>query len=595
MRKPPGYWLEFENVKKELSPLIKKYGRFPSNNEMIKDVGTSLPRYIMKYHGGIIELSKKFGVKTYDENIGRKSRNTWTKEKVIEDYKRIIEERDLDYYPSRYDFKKWDLDIMIGVTQTFGTYSNFKKHLKEVGFSLDSKKKEVIWNQFKIKKTLKKIIKQLGYFPSLNELDKLGYSTLRRIVSENPNIREELILELDVTRKKRKYTIDRVSGYWNDIENIKNEVKQVYKQFGRIPTGQELIQLGYGSLSQHIKNLDSEFLTEFDYFNNSKYFQTKDGDKVLSVYELLFDNFLSFNNIKHETEGLISNETSDSYRYDFKLFLTTKPIYVEVWGYSRGRGEIGKSYVIKMNKKEQLYKKLGFTLLGIEEWVFEKSFIEIYNIFISMIQRFDPYFKPKELDLDYLLFGSKHSIKNVVNELKLIINDNDGYFPSTSQLREIHGGEGLISRIQKYGGVGVFKEMFGIEIKPSDPKWTIEFLKEEIFQINGLKYIPSLNELKRLNRLDVYGGIQQNGGSKLISKQLSIPNKLKFNKLYPEEYKGKWSQELIEVELKGIIKTIGHFPNEKELKKMNRVDLHVGIKRFGGMRKFRNKFGFKLR
>ena len=49
MRKPSGYWKNIENVKRELKPLIDKLGRFPSNNEMIKEIGSSLPKYIMKF------------------------------------------------------------------------------------------------------------------------------------------------------------------------------------------------------------------------------------------------------------------------------------------------------------------------------------------------------------------------------------------------------------------------------------------------------------------------------------------------------------------------------------------------------------------
>ena len=84
MRKPSGYWKNIENVKRELKPLIDKLGRFPSNNEMIKEIGNSLPRYIMKYHGGILHLSQEMGLKNYDESIGRRTQGTWKKEDVVD-------------------------------------------------------------------------------------------------------------------------------------------------------------------------------------------------------------------------------------------------------------------------------------------------------------------------------------------------------------------------------------------------------------------------------------------------------------------------------------------------------------------------------
>ena len=92
-----------------------------------------------------------------------------------------------------------------------------------------------------------------------------------------------------------------------------------------------MIELGFGSLHQHISKLDNDFLEKVDYFNDSNLLVTKDGDRVRSNYELLFDNFLSFNNIKHETEGVVSKNINKGYLYDFKLFLNETIVYVEVW------------------------------------------------------------------------------------------------------------------------------------------------------------------------------------------------------------------------------------------------------------------------
>ena len=87
MRKPSGYWKNIENVKRELKPLIDKLGRFPSNNEMIKEIGSSLPKYIMKYHGGILHLSQEMGLKNYDESIGRRTQGTWNwASKLVSDF-----------------------------------------------------------------------------------------------------------------------------------------------------------------------------------------------------------------------------------------------------------------------------------------------------------------------------------------------------------------------------------------------------------------------------------------------------------------------------------------------------------------------------
>ena len=93
MRKPSGYWKNIENVKRELKPLIDKLGRFPSNNEMIKEIGSSLPKYIMKYHGGILHLSQEMGLKNYDESIGRRTQGTWKKEDVVDIFLKVLKKK----------------------------------------------------------------------------------------------------------------------------------------------------------------------------------------------------------------------------------------------------------------------------------------------------------------------------------------------------------------------------------------------------------------------------------------------------------------------------------------------------------------------
>ena len=594
MRKPPNYWKNIENVKRELKPLIDKLGRFPSNNEMIKEIGSSLPKYIMKYHGGILHLSQEMGLKNYDESIGRRTQGTWKKEDVVDKFLKILKKHKLNHFPSRYDLKNMGEDVYVGITQIFKTYKNFKKHIRDLGYDFSDKpKKEVYWNVERINEELTKITNETGYFPSNSDLNKRGLSTLRRIIGENPSLKKPFLKKYSL--KPRKFTSPKESGYWLNEENIRNETLEVYSRFGRIPPSKELIELGYGSLHQHISKLDNELLKKVDYFNDSNLLITKDGDRVRSNYELLFDNFLSYNDIKHETEGVISENTNVGYLYDFKLFINNTIVYVEVWGYTRGRTDFEKNYESKRIKKEKEYQKLGLKLIGIDgEKVFSKSFDEIYSELESLIQIFNPSFTSKPLDINYFLGGSNYSINSIIEELKQIIKNNDGYFPTTHQLRELNGGEGLISMIQKYGGVDTFKKLLNTDIKPRELKWDIDSLKKEIYKLNKLKYVPSINDLKKNNRLDIYGGINKNGGVKKVSQKLKIPTKREYLRINPKGYQGKWSEEIIEREVKLIIEKIGRFPQEKDLKELGRTDLHVGIKRFsGGMKKLRKKMGYK--
>lgn len=581
-RKPSGYWENFDNVKKELKPLIVKFGRFPSNNEMVIEGKTSLARFIGKYHGGILEVAKKLNVSTYDEQLGRNKANTWNESNVIVGFKNYVKQNNIDYFPSRYEISKNGSNIYIGITQVFGSYENFKKHLSSTGFSLKKKPKDGKWTFETAVKELEPIVEKNGYFPSQSDLDRLNLKGLRGYISKN-NLLEALKKHFNVQSKLRKNTVSRPSGYWNNNENILLELDNVFNEYGRIPTNKELLELGYGSLATHIKKLSKETLEKYNYFSNSILIKTKDEHYVRSNYELLFDNYLSYNNLIHQPEGIIAEGHSKKYQFDFKLKLDDKKIvFVEIWGYTRNRNKQEKDYHEKRLKKESFYKKLKLNLIGIPADIYEKSFDEIYNYFTKSISKFYKNYTPKELDVNHFLWGSTFNEENLSETLRNLINLNQGYFPTTGELRKLKNGEGIISQIQKFGGVEYFKNKLNVISKTKESKWSLENLKAEINNLNKLLYVPSYDELNKLNRLDVFGGIQKNGGFKNVAKVLQIPTYTDFNKTNPKPSKSKWTKEYLYEELIPIIEKCNKIPSETKLIEMGRGDLVFGIKKNGG-------------
>jgi hypothetical protein len=586
-RKPKGYWENFDNVQKEIKPLLAKYGRFPSNNEMTAEGKSSLARFIGKYHGGIIEVAKRLNVPTYDEKIGRNKKNTWNEANVLIEFKEYINKNSIDYFPSRYEISKAGSNIYTGITQVYGSYQNFKNHLLSIGFSLLKKPKEIKWTLESAIKELEPIVKELGYFPSQSDLDKLNQKGLRGYISKN-NFLDSLKNHFNVESKLRKNTVSRPSGYWEKTENILRELDKVFNDFGRIPTNKELLELGYGSLALHIKKLPEEILEKYNFYSNSLLIKTKDGHYVRSNYELLFDNYLSYNNIKHLSEGLISQSHTRKYQFDFKLLLNNKKeVFVEIWGYTRNRNKQEKDYHEKRLKKEKVYLDLKLNLIGIPADIYEKTFVEIYDYFSKSISVFDTKYVAKKLDINYLLWGSTYNEENIIETLHSLIEKNEGYFPTTNQLRKLNNGEGIISQIQKFGGVQYFKDKLEVSSKVKGSKWTLSKLKTEIKTVNNLLYIPSYNELNEVNRLDILGGIQKNGGFKNVAKLLNLPTCADYFKINPKTSKSKWTKEYLLSELTPIIRQFNKIPSETKLIEIGRGDLVFGIKKNGGFNRLK--------
>jgi hypothetical protein len=592
-RKPRGYWENVDNVILELEPLIKKYGRFPSNSEMVSEGMTSLSRYIAKYHGGTISLAEKIGIKTYDQEAGRKHQNSWSKQLVIKEFKEYIKVNNLDYYPSRYELSDNGSKIYTGITQVFKSYKNFKEVLATENYILNKKSKDSKWSYNEVIKKLNPIINELGYFPSSSDLDGLNLSGLRGYISKN-NLTKKLKNHFNIKGKPRKYTVSRESGYWNDPQNIITELQKIFNTYGRIPSNKELMELGYGSLHNHVKTLPEKVLQKFNYYSSSNLLKTKDGDYVRSIYELLFDNFLSYNNINHLCEGLISESEKENYLYDFKLLLNNNTtVYIEIWGYTRNRNKLEKAYHKKRKLKEEFYRKLSLNLIGIEAPIFEKPFKRIYSHFVKQVSKYDKSFKAKRMNLDYLLYGSNYNEEDVIKRLQEIIKNNNGYFPSTDDLRQIENGGGLISQIQKYGGVSHFKNILKTDVAKKESKWSMEYLKNELYKINQLKYLPSYSELNDLKRLDVLGGIQKNGGFKKVTQKLGISSRSQFLKKNPKPSNTKWTIDYLMKELEPIINKYKTIPSESELTNLGRGDIVAGIKKNGGFIKIKESLNLK--
>jgi hypothetical protein len=84
---PCHYWKDLKNVKKELLPLVKRYGRIPFDRELRKERKTSLIHGVYKYHGTFYEVAQKLNLK-----IMHKPKGFYTRENAIKEYRQLCVE-----------------------------------------------------------------------------------------------------------------------------------------------------------------------------------------------------------------------------------------------------------------------------------------------------------------------------------------------------------------------------------------------------------------------------------------------------------------------------------------------------------------------
>ena len=173
-----------------------------------------------------------------------------------------------------------------------------------------------------------------------------------------------------------------------------------------------------------------------------------------------------------------------------------------------------------------------------------------------------------------------------VVELQNIMKDI-GYFPLYEELRPIGKG-GLAKAISKNGGINRYHKLLNMpyNIVPIG-YWTKDTIILELNKIiESIGHFPSQKELIELNRQDLVGGINRNGGLITIKELMGY----KLNKL-PNGY---WTNNKCIEELQIVIDNIGYFPSQLDLSLINKTNLINAVRKHGGLVKFRDVMGYHL-
>jgi hypothetical protein len=171
----------------------------------------------------------EFGIQSSDKQIlypvfNRRKIGYWNEEIVIKELKIIIEE--IGGFPTFNQLKKMNRNDLAGVTTVFGGYRKFAKLLE-----YEPQTKE--FSEQYVLDELKYIKGKIGHFPCDRELQEIGRSNLAGMIKSHGGYGyfKELI---EGKRDKKPF------GYWNNEDNIMNELKLLMKKLGRFPSYNEL-------------------------------------------------------------------------------------------------------------------------------------------------------------------------------------------------------------------------------------------------------------------------------------------------------------------------------------------------------------------
>ncbi len=235
--KSRGYWKKWENIEKEIEVVKKQLGRFPKHSE-ISEVNAPLKSAIIRHHGGLNSVRKKYGVKE-----GKKSNNHWKSwENIKNELEKIIKE--VGHFPTQTELLERKLSSVCGSIQEY--HGGFRAVRVKMGYIPGKYKEKGYWDNWKIlEKELKEVITEMGHFPNQEELLERNQSYLIAAMYKHGGI--------NVVKRKMNYELSRrENGALEDFDVLKKEIEELVGKNpelkGKLPSLRWLQDRGHSSI-----------------------------------------------------------------------------------------------------------------------------------------------------------------------------------------------------------------------------------------------------------------------------------------------------------------------------------------------------------
>lgn len=185
-RKPNNFWTE-EAILRDLSSVIETLKHFPSQREL-KESGRNDLLSAMKKNKGIEYFRRVLG-----HELSQKGRGYWTDETITSELRIIVS--NLEHFPSHIELKELKRSDL---SNAISNHKGINYYREKLGYEpLQSTKR--YWNEAKIISELKVISKEIGHFPTRNELLGLKRNDLAAAIDRHASfIKFRIILKYEI-------------------------------------------------------------------------------------------------------------------------------------------------------------------------------------------------------------------------------------------------------------------------------------------------------------------------------------------------------------------------------------------------------------
>ena len=334
---------------------------------------------VTKHFGTLQNLLKEAGIQS-TTNPNLFNREKLSDEEMLENYKKFVEEhlKTHMFLPTNDDLDRCQsIQCTSAYISRFGSFNNVNKLIGYEGYNNKVLEEDMIFKY-------KRACKEYGNVLSSREITKIFKATNNYIYSTEAylshfgtlhNLQE--LCGFDKTRPgmgaTRKELIEKLQ--WLGDVLGRRPVESDLKLYKRMPSGKAYFK-EFGSFRKALNEAG---------FKKQKIYETKNGTKCRSTYELKLAQVLESYNISFENEVLYKDVIPNfkrKYRFDFVVELNNRKYYIELFGI-----EGNELYERRKQEKIQICEENNIPLIQLyQSDIYSKTNQEIYETLFNYIE-----------------------------------------------------------------------------------------------------------------------------------------------------------------------------------------------------------------
>lgn len=334
---------------------------------------------VTKHFGTLQNLLKEAGIQS-TTNPNLFNREQLSDEEMLENYKKFVEEhlKTHMFLPTNDDLDKCQSIQCTSVyISRFGSFNNVNKLIGYEGYNNKVLEEDMI-------SKYKRACKEYGIVLSSREITKIYKATNNYIYSTEAylnhfgtlhNLQE--LCGFDKTRPGMGATREELIEKLQWLGNVlgRRPVESDLKLYKRMPSGKAYFK-EFGSFRKALNEAG---------FEKQKIYETKNGTKCRSTYELKLAQVLESYNISFENEVLYKDVIPNfkrKYRFDFVVELNNRKYYIELFGI-----EGNELYEKRKKEKIQICEENNIPLIQLyQSDIYSKTNQEIYETLFNYIE-----------------------------------------------------------------------------------------------------------------------------------------------------------------------------------------------------------------